>query len=93
MNTENTINSAAFDIIVENMRENSINNKKVFAKYMLGKPIDDFSKKLLDAWIVADGDCQERLAVGFPQLAYAILEYYTLPEKKREKYLTKLIGE
>lgn len=87
------ITEDAFELVVNNMRENSINNKKVFAKYMLGKPIDDFSKKLLDAWVVADGDCQERLAIGFPQLAYAILEYYTLPEKKREKYLNKLMGD
>lgn len=93
MNTENTINQAAFELIVSNMKENKVNNKKTFAKFMLDLPLGDFEKKLLDAWTVADGDCQERLAVSFPQIASCMLEYYTLPEKKREKYLKKLLGE
>lgn len=74
------------------MKETAINNKKVFARYMLELPVGDFEKKLLDAWCVADGDCQQRLATAFPQIAYAMLEYNTLPEKKREKYLQKLIS-
>lgn len=87
------VNQAAFDLIVNNMRENDINNKKTFARYMLGEPVGDFAQKLLDAWIVADGDSQERLATGFPQIASCMLEWQTLPEKKRKKYLEKLINK
>lgn len=86
------VNQAAFDLIVNNMRENEINNKKTFARYMLGEPVGEFAQKLLDAWIVADGDSQERLAMAFPQLAVAMLEYNTLPDKKRNKYLKKLLN-
>ena len=86
------INQDAFDLICENMKETAINNKKVFARYMLELPVGDFEKKLLDAWRVADGDCQQRLAIAFPQIASAMLEWQTLPEKKREKYLQKLIS-
>ena len=75
------------------MKENEVNNKKTFAKYMLDIPLGNFAKRLMDAWAVADSDSQERLAVAFPQCAYAMLEYNTLPEKKREKYLRKLLGE
>ena len=74
------------------MKENEINNKKTFAKYMLDIPLGNFAQRLMDAWAVADDDSQERLATAFPQCAYAMLEYYTLPEKKREKYLRKLLG-
>lgn len=87
------VNEAAFELVCNNMRETPTNNKKTFAKFMLDLPLGDFEKKLLDAWTVADGDCQERLAVSFPQIASCMLEYYTLPEKKREKYLKKLLGE
>ena len=86
------INEAAFDLICDNMKETAINNKKVFARYMSELPVGDFEKKLLDAWCIADGDCQQRLATAFPQIAYAMLEWSTLPEKKREKYLRKLLG-
>lgn len=86
------VNEDAFELVVSNMKETPVNNRKTFAKYMLGIPVDDFSKKLLDAWIVADGDCQQRLAISFPQLATGMLEWQTLPEKKREKYLHKLLG-
>ena len=86
------INQDAFDLICENMKETAINNKKVFARYMLELPVGDFEKKLLDAWRVADGDCQQRLAIAFPPIASAMLEWQTLPEKKREKYLQKLIS-
>lgn len=92
MNTKNTINQDAFDLIVNNMRENKINSKKIFARYMLNMEVEEFAKLLLDAWQKAGADENERLATGFPQLAQAILEYYTLPEKKREKYLQKLIN-
>lgn len=86
------INQDAFDLICNNMKENEINNKKTFAKYMLDIPLGNFAKRLMDAWAVADSDSQERLAIAFPQCAYAMLEYNTLPEKKREKYLRKLLG-
>lgn len=88
------INEAAFDLVVNNMRETDTNNKKVFALWHRdGLSKDGFTKKLLDAWAIAGGDDQQRLAIAFPQIAGAILEYQTLPEKKREKYLNKLIGE
>lgn len=86
------INQDAFDLICNNMKENEINNKKTFAKYMFDIPMGNFANRLMDAWAVADSDSQERLAVAFPQCAYAMLEYNTLPEKKREKYLRKLLG-
>lgn len=73
------------------MKETPINNRKVFAKYMLGLPVDGFARTLLNAWMVADGDCQQRLATAFPQLATGMIEWQTLPEKKRKKYLEGLL--
>lgn len=87
------INETAFELVVNNMKETPVNSKKTFAKYMLDIPMGNFAKQLMDAWAVADSDSQERLAVAFPQCAYAMLEYNTLPEKKREKYLRKLLSE
>ena len=86
------INEAAFDLICENMKETPVNNKKTFAKYMLGVQLGLFAQSLMDAWMHADPDNQERLAMAFPQIGYAMLEWSTLPEKKREKYLQKLIS-
>ena len=86
------INQDAFELVCNNMKENEINNKKTFAKYMLDIPMGNFAKRLMDAWAVADSDSQERLAVAFPQCAYAMLEYNTLPEKKRKKYLEKILN-
>ena len=86
------INEAAFDLICENMKETPVNNKKTFAKYMLGVPLGSFAQSLMDAWMHADPDNQERLAIAFPQIGYAMLEWSTLPEKKRQKYLQKLIS-
>ena len=85
------INEDAFDLIVNNMRETNTNNKQIFARYMRGLPLGSFAQHLMDAWAIADGDNQERLAIAFPQIAHAMLEYNTLPEKKREKYLEKLL--
>lgn len=87
------INEKAFELVVNNMRETPTNCKQTFAKYILGVPLGSFAKGLLDAWIHADGDNQERLAIAFPQIAYAMLEYNTLPEKKRQKYLQKLLNQ
>lgn len=86
------VNESAFELIVKNMQETDTNNKKVFAKYMLEEKLDRFSKALMTAWSCAAPDDQERLAIAFPQIAVAMLEYSTLPEKKREKYLKKLLG-
>ena len=86
------INEAAFDLVCNNMKETKVNNKKVFARYMLGEPLPAFEQRLMDAWAIADGEGPERLAISFPQLAVAMLEYNTLPEKKREKYLRKLLN-
>lgn len=86
------INQDAFDLICENMKETPVNNKKTFAKYMLGVELGSFAQSLMDAWTHADPDNQERLAIAFPQIASAMLEWQTLPEKKRQKYLQKLIS-
>lgn len=86
------VNEAALELVTKNMQETKTNNKKVFARFMLSMPLDDFEQRLMDAWTHADPDNQERLAMSFPQIAYAMLEYNTLPEKKREKYLRKLLG-
>ena len=86
------INEDAFELIVSNMKETATNNKKVFARYVLDLlPQGSFEHLLLDIWSHTDGDNQERLSIAFPQIASAILEYKALPEKKREKYLNKLL--
>ena len=86
------VNEAAFELVVNNMRETPVNNKKVFARYKLGIPQESFQQKLMELWENAADDDQERLSIAYPQIASCILEYYTLPEKKREKYLHKLVG-
>lgn len=86
------VNQDAFDLVVNNMRETPINNKKVFARYKLGLPLETFPQKLMELWETASDDDQERLAISYPQIASCILEYFTLPEKKREKYLRNLIN-
>ena len=87
------VNQDAFDLVCNNMKETKTNNKKVFARFMLDIPLADFEQRLMETWACADADNQERLAIAFPQIGYAMLEYNTLPEKKREKYLRKLLGE
>ena len=87
------INEDAFELVCNNMRETNTNNKKVFAKYILHLlPKESFEYNLINAWGHTDGDNQQRLAIAFPQIASAILEYETLPEKKRIKYLKGLLG-
>lgn len=83
----------AFELVVNNMKETPTNNKKTFARYMRKLNLGEFEQLLMDTWFHANDDNQERLAIAFPQIAHALLEYYTLPEKKREKYLKKLLGE
>ena len=87
------VNEAALELVTKNMQESKSNNKKVFARFMLDMPLDDFEQRLMETWACANEENQERLAIAFPQCAYAMLEYYTLPEKKRIKYLKKLLGE
>lgn len=87
------VNEAALELVTKNMQETKTNNKKVFARFMLDMPLDDFEQRLMETWACADGENQERLAMSYPQIAYAMLEYNTLPEKKRVKYLRKLLGE
>lgn len=87
------VNQDAFDLVCKNMRQTKTNDKKVFARFMLELPLDDFEQRLMETWACADGDNQERLAISFPQIAVAMLEYNTLPDKKREKYLHRLINE
>ena len=85
------VNEAALELVTKNMQESKTNNKKVFARFMLEMPLEDFEQKLMELWTQADAENQERLAVSYPQIAYAMLEYYTLPKKKREKYVRKLV--
>lgn len=85
------IKQDAFDLVCNNMRETPTNNKKVFARFMLDLPLEDFEQRLMETWASANGDNQERLAISFPQIAVAMLEYNTLPEKKRKKYLESLL--
>lgn len=87
------INEHAFELVVNNMRETATNNKKTFARFMLKQPMDEFSQLLLSAWTIADGDNQERLAIAFPQIACAMLDYSALLPKKREKFLQKLLDK
>ena len=84
--------SDALDIIVENLQETQTNCKKNFAIWKRGLPQDPFTKRLLDIWVTADGENQRRLAIAYPQIAEGIIEYQTLPPKKREKYLDKLLN-
>ena len=86
------ITEDAFELVVNNMRETPTNNKKIFARFMNKMELGEFEQKLMETWMLANDDNQERLAIAFPQIAHAILEYYTLPKKKRQKYLQKLIN-
>ena len=81
----------ALDLVVENLQETLVNNKQVFAKWMLGIPLGDFAKALMEAWSHADIENQRRLAMAYPQIAEGMIEYQTLPPKKRVKYLKKLL--
>ncbi len=88
------VNEAAFDLICENMKETDTNRKRTFAMWKRHpEQLGDFTRALMNAWEHADGENQQRLAIAFPQIASAIIEYQTLPEKKAEKYITKLLGE
>lgn len=88
------VNEAAFELICENMKETDTNCKRTFAMWKRHpEQMGSFTRKLMEAWNHADGDNQQRLAIAFPQIASAIIEYQTLPEKKAEKYITKLLGE
>ena len=85
----------AFDLVCENLQETPTNNKAVFAKWKRGLPLGSFTSALMTAWEHADGENQRRLAMAFPQIASAILEWQTLAnvsEKRAEKYLDKLLG-
>lgn len=82
----------ALDLIVHNLRETETNCKKTFAKWKLGLELDEFSKQLLDLWANATADNQERLAIAFPQIAEATLEYIRLKPTKQKKYLEKLLN-
>lgn len=86
------VNQNAFELVCDNMRETETNNKKTFARYMLELPMDEFGKALMDLWIKADADNQQRLAIAFPQIAYAMLDYSALLPKKKEKYLKNLLN-
>lgn len=85
----------ALDLVCENMQETLVNNKKTFAKWKRGIELGGFAAALMEAWSHADGENQRRLAMGFPQIATAMIEWQTLAsvsEKHAEKYLDKLLG-
>lgn len=85
----------ALDLVCENLQETLTNNKAVFARWKRGLPLGGFASALMEAWAHADGENQRRLAMGFPQIATAMIEWQTLAsvsEKRAEKYLDKLLG-
>ena len=86
----------ALDLVCENMQETPTNNKALFAKWKRGMQLGSFSTLLMQAWEKADGENQRRLAMAFPQIASAIIEWQTLATvnpKRAEKYLDKLLKE
>lgn len=87
------INNAAFELVCEQMQETLVNNKKIFAKWKLGIPMGSFATKLMEAWEHADGENQRRLAMAYPQIASAIIEWQGFPkDKQRIKYLKNLLN-
>lgn len=85
----------ALDLVCENMQETLVNNKKTFAKWKRGYELGSFTALLMEAWAHADGENQQRLAIAYPQIAMAMIEYQTLAEvnqRASEKYLNKLLG-
>ena len=88
------VNEAAFELVCQNMQETPTNCKRTFAMWKRHpEQMGSFTRALMDAWAKADGENQRRLAIAYPQIANCIIEYQTLPEKKAEKYITKLLGE
>lgn len=86
----------ALDIVVENLQETPANNKAMFAKWKRGVELGSFATALMEAWAHADGENQRRLAIAFPQIASAMIEWQTLAsvsEKRAEKYLDKLLNK
>lgn len=86
----------ALDLVCENLQETPTNNKRTFAKWKTGMELGAFAKKLMAVWECADGENQRRLAIAYPQIANAIIEWQTLAEvnpKRAEKYLKKLLEE
>ena len=57
-----------------------------------GNPDGQFATKLIEAWEHADGENQRRLAIAYPQIANAIIEWQGFPkDKQRIKYLKNLL--
>lgn len=86
----------ALDIVVENLQETPVNNKAIFAKWKRGVKLGSFATALMEAWAHADSENQRRLAIAFPQIASAMIEWQTLAsvsEKRAEKYLDKLLNK
>ena len=74
----------ALDLVCENLQETPTNNKRTFAE------------KLMAVWECADDENQRRLAIAYPQIASAIIEWQTLATvnpRRAEKYLNKLLKE
>lgn len=84
----------ALDLVCQNMQETDTNNKKTFARWKRGLQVSEFAKGLLDLWVNAPHEDQERLAIAYPQLAYAILDWSalnTVSKKQGDKYLDGLL--
>ena len=75
----------ALDLVCENLQETPTNNKAVFAKWKRGLPLGSFTSALMTAWEHADGENQRRLAMGFPQIASAILEWQTVQQANNRR--------
>lgn len=84
----------ALDLVCQNMQETDTNNKKTFAKWKSGLPVSEYAQKLLDLWTIASPEDQERLAIAYPQLAGAMLDWSKLNEaskKQGDKYIKSFL--
>lgn len=89
-----SVENDAVGLICDNLKETTVNNKKTFAKWKLGIPQEtDFATKLMELWGLSDSENQYRLAIAYPQIAEAIIQYQAFPkEKQRTKYLKNLLN-
>ena len=87
-----SVENDALGFICDNLKETLVNNKQIFAKWKLGIPMGSFATKLMEAWEHADSENQRRLAMAYPQIANAIIEWQGFSkDKQRIKYLKNLL--
>ena len=88
-----SVENDALGFICDNLKETLVNNKQIFAKWKLGIPMGSFATKLMELWEHADPENQYRLAIAYPQIAEAIIQWQAFPkEKQRTKYLKNLLN-